>query len=85
MTQPVTFARRDAPPMILLSAGADVQVGAHNAVNLAARLKALGATVRHRDYPELSHEDVVMALSVPFRGKAPVLSETTTFLKEALR
>ena len=84
MTQPIHFARADAPPLLLLSAGEDVQVGAHNAVNLAARLKALGAPVRHRDYPGLSHENVVMALSVPFRGKAPVLAESVAFLNAAM-
>lgn len=81
MTQPITFARADAPPLLLLSAGKDVQVGAHNAVNLAARLRTLGAPVVHRDYPELSHEAVAMALSVPFRGTAPVLADTLAFLK----
>ena len=84
MTQPITFARRGAPPLLLLSAGEDVQVGAHNAVNLAARLKALGAPVTHRDYPGLSHENVVMALSVPFRDKAPVLAESVAFLRATL-
>ena len=83
MTQPIHFARADAPPLLLLSAGKDVQVGAHNAINLAARLKALGAPVSHRDYPGLSHENVVMALSVPFRGKAPVLADSVSFLRDA--
>ena len=83
MTQPIHFARADAPPLLLLSAGNDVQVGAHNAVNLTARLKALGAPVEHRDYPGLSHENVAMALSVPFRGKAPVLPDSLAFLKQA--
>jgi acetyl esterase/lipase len=84
MTQPITFARRDAPPLLLLTAGKDVQVGAHNAVNLAARLKALNAPVRHRDYPALSHEDVAMAMSWPFRDKAPVLADSVAFLRQAL-
>ncbi len=84
MTQPISFARADAPPMLLLTAAEDVQVGAHNAVNLAARLKALGAPVTHRDYPGLSHENVAMALSVPFRGKAPVLADSVGFLRRAM-
>ena len=84
MTQPIRFARAAAPPLLLLSAGEDVQVGAHNAVNLTARLQALGAPVAHRDYPGLSHENVVMALSRPFRGKAPVLADSVAFLNRAL-
>lgn len=83
MTQPIHFARAAAPPMLLLSAGEDVQVGAHNAVNLAAKLTARGALVRHIDYPGLSHENVAMALSVPFRGKAPVLADSVAFLRRA--
>lgn len=85
MTQPIRFARGDAAPMLLVSAGNDVQVHAHNAVNLTARIRAAGGAVRHIDYPGLSHENVVMALSVPFRGKAPVLRDTVAFLDAAMR
>ena len=46
----------------------------------AARLKAVGGRVRHEDYPGLSHEGIVMALSKPFRGKGPVLDHAVAFL-----
>lgn len=85
LSQPIHFARADAPPLMLLSAGQDVQVEAHNAVNLTARLKALGAPVTYRDYPGLSHENVAMALSVPFRARAPVLADSVAFLRRALQ
>ncbi|RZL80386.1 MAG: alpha/beta hydrolase, partial [Sphingomonas sp.] len=52
--------------------------------NLTARLRALGAPVRHVDYPGLSHEDVAMALSKPFRGKAPVLADSVAYLHGVL-
>ncbi len=84
MTQPVHFARANAPPMLLVTAGNDTQVMPHNAVNLTARLRALGAPVRHVDYPGLSHEDVAMALSKPFRGKAPVLADSVAYLHGVL-
>lgn len=84
MTQPIHFARADAAPMLLVSAGDDTQVMAHNADNLTARLKTLGARVTQRDYPGLSHENVVMALSKPFRGKAPVLADSVAFLNAAM-
>ncbi len=84
MTQPIHFARVDAPPMLLVTAGADTQVQPHNAINLTARLTQLGAPVRHIDYPGLSHEDVAMALSKPFRGKAPVLTDSVAFLNANL-
>ena len=71
--------------MLLVSAGNDTQVKAHNADNLMAKLTALGAPVRHLNYPGLSHEDVAMALSKPFRGKAPVLADSVAFLNRAMR
>jgi acetyl esterase/lipase len=85
MTQPIHFARADAAPMLLITAGDDTQVKPHNAINLAARLTALGAPVRHIDYPGLSHENVVMALSKPFHAKAPVLADSVAFLNAHLK
>ena len=84
LSQPITFVRADAPPLLLVSAGNDVQVEAHNAIDLSAQLRAIGAPVIHRDYLGLSHENVAMALSVPFRGEAPVLADSTAFLRTAL-
>ena len=84
MTQPIHFARTDAPPMLLVTGTADTTVRPRNAIHLAARLKALGAPVTLKNYPGQTHEDIVMALSVPFRGKAPVLSDTVAFLNKTL-
>lgn len=84
MTQPIHFARADAPPLLLVTSSADTVVRPRNAINLAARLQALGAPVSLRDYPGLSHEQVVMALSVPFRGKGPTLADSLGFLDGAL-
>ncbi|MDV3457564.1 alpha/beta hydrolase [Sphingomonas sp. HF-S4] len=84
MTQPLHFARADAPPLLLVTSGGDTVVRPHNAINLATRLRALGAPVTLRNYPERTHEEVVMALSVPFRGKAPTLADSIAFLNTAL-
>jgi acetyl esterase/lipase len=59
-------------------------VRARNAINLAAVLKALGAPVAFKNYPGLTHEEVVMALSKPFRTKGPTLSDSVAFLNSAL-
>jgi acetyl esterase/lipase len=83
-TQPITYARADAPPMLLVTSAGDTEVEPRNAVSLARRLKALGATVEFRQYPKLTHEEVAMALSEPFRGKAPVLADSATFLHRVL-
>jgi acetyl esterase/lipase len=83
-TQPINFARADAPPMLLVTSTGDTEVKPKNAINLAARLKALGAPVTLKQYPALTHEDVAMALSKPFRGKGPVLADSVAFLNAAL-
>ncbi|WP_277924956.1 alpha/beta hydrolase [Sphingomonas sp. BAUL-RG-20F-R05-02] len=84
ITQPITYARADAPPMLLVTSSGDTEVQPRNAANLSRRLKSLGATAEFRDYPNLTHENVAMALSIPFRGKAPVLSDSVAFLHHVL-
>lgn len=79
-TQPITFARADAPPMLLVTGTDDTTVRPKNARNLAARLKAVGADVELREYAGEGHEDIVMALSRPFRGKSSVLADSVAFL-----
>lgn len=83
-TQPIAFARADAPPLLLATSDGDETVRAKNANNLAAKLRSLGAPVEVRNYGALTHEEVVMALSVPFRGKGPVLADSIAFLRRHL-
>lgn len=83
-TQPITFAREDAPPLLLVTSDADTTVRPKNANNLAARLRELGAPVEVKTYGPLDHEEVVMALAVPFRSKGPVLADSARFLHRHL-
>ncbi len=83
-TQPIAFARADAPPLLLVTSDGDETVRPKNANNLGARLKSLGAPVEVRNYGPLDHEEIVMALSVPFRDKGPVLADSVAFLKAKL-
>lgn len=81
-TQPITFARKDAPPLLLVTSEGDETVRPKNANNLAARLQAMGAPVEVKNYGPLDHEEIVMALSKPFRSKGPVLADSVAFLRE---
>jgi len=83
-TQPTTYARADAPPMLLVTGTADTIVRPANARNLAARLTSLGASIELKEYPGQGHADIVMALSLPFRGKSPALEDTVRFLNARL-
>lgn len=84
VTQPIAFARADAPPMLLITSSEDTTVRPRNAINLTARLKQQGAVAEMINYQGLDHEEVVMALSKPFRSKGPVLADSTRFLKKHL-
>ena len=84
MTQPITFARADAPPMLLVTSTDDTEVKPHNAYRPD---RAAQGARRAGDADRLSradHEDVAMALSKPFRGKAPVLADSVAFLNRAM-
>jgi acetyl esterase/lipase len=81
-TQPIRFARGDAPPLWLGHGTADTNVRIRNSRNLAAALKAAGAPVELREYPGASHNDLIMAVSRPFRGRLPALDESSAFLME---
>ncbi|MEG3179911.1 alpha/beta hydrolase [Sphingomonas sp. LT1P40] len=83
-TQPIRFARGDAPPLLLVTSTDDTVVRPKNAINLERLLRQAGAPVELKNYDGLSHEEVVMALSKPFRGKAPVLADSLSFLEKAL-
>ena len=55
-----------------------------NSINLAHALERDGDTVELKAYPGLDHIAILLTLSKPFRGKAPVLEDMTAFLKTHL-
>ena len=83
-TQPLTYVRPDAPPMLLITGTEDTIVRPKNARNLARALQAAGGKVTLKEYAGEGHEDIVMALSQPFRGTSSVLEDSVTFLETAL-
>jgi acetyl esterase/lipase len=84
VTQPISFASADAPPMLLLNGAEDDTVYPRNAERLAAALTRAGATAEPRIYPDIGHIGILLAISKPFRGKAPALADTTAFFHKYL-
>ncbi len=78
--RPVTFARADAPPMLLLHGADDGLVDPENSRALAAAQAARGAQAEARFYDGVGHKELVMALAGPLQGVAPVIDDTVTFL-----
>lgn len=83
LTQPILLVTRDTPPLMLVTGTEDMTVRPKNARNLARRLRELGVPVALNEYPGLNHEDIVVALSRPFRNKGDVLDESAAFLMKA--
>ena len=83
LTQPVHFARADAPPLLLLWGDADTTVGQRNLRGLEAVARAAGGRVETKTYSGVNHVDIMLALSRPLRGRAPTLADVVAFAVRA--
>ena len=81
-TQPVKLVRADAPPMLLVTGSADTIVDPRETASLGAALRAAGAQVEARSYPGVGHNEIMAAMSRPFRDRASVLSDITGFMEQ---
>jgi acetyl esterase/lipase len=78
-TQPINYARADGPPLLLLWGDRDTTVGRQNITGMERAAHAAGEAVETKIYPRVDHVGIMLALSVPFRGNAPVLDDVTAF------
>jgi acetyl esterase/lipase len=79
-TQPINHVSAASPPVFLAHGERDTLVYPRNSTTLGAALTRAGSPVEVKLYPGLGHADTVLALSRPFRGKAPELADMTAFL-----
>ncbi|WP_339931029.1 alpha/beta hydrolase [uncultured Brevundimonas sp.] len=84
LTQPVTFARADAPPLWLGHGTADTVVHDDDTVILNDRMQALGGRSEAHLYPGLDHAGMIATFSPLFRKKAAVLDDVTRFFSREL-
>lgn len=80
-TQPITFASKNAPPMLLMHGTADTVVQPRNSQRLAAALTAAGATVSLKLYAGKGHIDTIKSLSPLFRGSTTALADSIAFFQ----
>jgi acetyl esterase/lipase len=84
-TQPVSFARADVPPMLLLQGLRDEIVVPQNVHSLSAALKRAGASiVETKFYDRADHAALLLGLSPWFRRRATVLADSVEFLHRVL-
>ena len=80
-SQPVHFVDGDEPPMLLMQGSADKVVSPRNATSLAAAMQRVGETAEVKVYPDIGHAAILLAISQPFRGKAPVIDDAVAFIR----
>ena len=79
-TQPITFARGDAPPMLLLTGDADTTVKPRNSKVLAKALIDRGGRAELVILPGVDHAGTVLKLAQPFLRDASVSAPVLDFL-----
>lgn len=83
-TQPINFARRDAPPVFLATGLEDATVLPRNSESLALALREVGArSVSLKIYQRLGHAGTATALSRILQWQAPVLDDVVMFLRNS--
>ncbi len=83
LTQPINFARQDAPPFLLLHGTADTTVFPKNSRSLARHLNASGGKATLIEYEGVSHVGIMLAIAKPLRGNAPVLTDIIKFFRDS--
>ena len=81
LTQPINFVRADGPPLWLSTGTDDEQVEPHNSRTLRDLIQEAGGEVEHKEYPDMDHVEIIMAIAKPFRSKGPVLDDMIAFFE----
>lgn len=75
LSQPIHYARPDAPPLLLMAGLKDNTVWPRNSLRLAEAIQAKGGQVQVKTYAEYGHVDMVAKLARPLRGRSPLLGD----------
>lgn len=79
--QPVRFVTAQAPPTLLVHGTADDVVSIKHAEQLRDVLQARHVRVETQFYPGKGHADTVAGMSIPARGRTPVLEQSVRFIE----
>lgn len=80
-TQPIHFARADAPPLWLAHGDADTTVRIGNSTRLAAAITDAGGVAEVKTYPGVDHAGTVTPLSLYYRDNIPLLDDAVVFAR----
>ena len=79
-SQPIGFARADAPPAFLGAPKRDKVVDPSNATRLAKRIAEAGGLAQVKFYPRTDHASILGSFSPLLRFLGPVFRDTTDFI-----
>ncbi len=79
-SQPISFVRGGAPPMLLASGVDNSVVQPRNTEHLAAAIRRDGGQVEDKFYRGVGHSLILGCFVWPLRWIAPVLHDVTTFM-----
>ncbi|HBK07016.1 MAG TPA: hypothetical protein DDZ81_14410, partial [Acetobacteraceae bacterium] len=80
LSQPITFARGSAPPMLLAAGTADQTVLPRNTEHLAAAIRRDGGAVDERLYAGVNHTKIIGAMAGVLTWLAPSMKDVAGFL-----
>jgi acetyl esterase/lipase len=80
LSQPITFARGNAPPLLLATGTADTTVLPNNTRHLAAAIRNDGGVVEERIYPGVNQVRIIGAMAGVLHWLAPSMADVTLFL-----
>ena len=80
-SQPINYVSAQAPPMLLLAGRDDTTVDPGNTLRLAARLRAVGASVQDELYPGIGHKALIAAFARPLGFLAPARRAVVRFVE----
>jgi acetyl esterase/lipase len=80
-TMPVHYARREAPPILLLHGERDRRVPVRSSSRMYAVASSAGQQAEIKIYPGVDHPGIMQALAIARRDEAPVLEDVVTFAR----
>lgn len=80
-SQPIVYARGDAPPLLLVHGEADTTVLPKNTKNLAAAVGSEGGDVTVMTYPKVAHAGVIGAFAKRLGFLAPTRGDVLAWLE----
>lgn len=84
MTQPVNFARADAPPMLLVQGEKDTLVSPRHAPALAKVVTEAGGQAETAMFTDMDHNAPILALASPWRRDRSFIKTITAFTAQVL-